>query len=173
MRVYGCYTPLVFVCLKCFYFFHHPWIISWLQNSRLTDFFPPFLPSFIHCFISPSLSKYFEGITSLSSGIFCNLKESENVSLSVFSYSLWPHGREPARLFPLEFSRWDYWSGMPFPPLEDLPDPEVESGSTALQADSLPSELREALQSSCFFWAAYCYGFLVPLPGTKLLAFTV
>ena len=30
---------------------------------------------------------------------------------------------------------------MPFPSPGDLPDPEIEPGSPALQADSLPSEL--------------------------------
>ena len=33
-----------------------------------------------------------------------------------------------------------YWSGLPFPPPGDLLDPEIEPGSPALQADSLPSE---------------------------------
>ena len=27
------------------------------------------------------------------------------------------------------FSRQEYWSGLPFPPAGDLPDPEIESGS--------------------------------------------
>ena len=36
----------------------------------------------------------------------------------------------------------EYWSGLPFPSPEDLPDPGIESGSLALQADSLPSELQ-------------------------------
>ena len=39
------------------------------------------------------------------------------------------------------FFRQEYWSGLPCPPPGDLPDPEVERGSPALQADSLPSEL--------------------------------
>ena len=30
--------------------------------------------------------------------------------------------------------------GLPFPPLEDLPNPGTEPGSPALQADSLPTE---------------------------------
>ena len=34
----------------------------------------------------------------------------------------------------------EYWSGLPFPFPEDLPDPGIEPGSPALQADSLPSE---------------------------------
>ena len=38
------------------------------------------------------------------------------------------------------FSRQEYWSGLPFSPPGDLPDPEVESRSLTLQADALPSE---------------------------------
>ena len=36
------------------------------------------------------------------------------------------------------FPRQGYWSGLPFPPPEDLSDPEIEPMSTAWQADSLP-----------------------------------
>ena len=36
------------------------------------------------------------------------------------------------------FSRQEYWSGLPFPPPRDLPDPEIEPRSLALQADSFP-----------------------------------
>ena len=47
-----------------------------------------------------------------------------------------------ARQAPLSmgFSRQEYWSGVPFPPPGDLPDPGVEPPfpSPALQADSLP-----------------------------------
>ena len=35
------------------------------------------------------------------------------------------------------FSRQEYWNGFPFPPLRDLPDPGIEPGSPAMQADSL------------------------------------
>ena len=38
-------------------------------------------------------------------------------------------------------SRQEYWSELPFPSPEDLPDPGLEPGSPALQGDSLPSEL--------------------------------
>ena len=38
------------------------------------------------------------------------------------------------------FSRQEYWSGVPFPSPRDLPDPGVEPGSPALQADALPSK---------------------------------
>ena len=40
----------------------------------------------------------------------------------------------------MEFSRQEYWSRLPFPSPGDLPDPGIEPGSPALQADSLPSE---------------------------------
>ena len=39
------------------------------------------------------------------------------------------------------FSRQEYWSGLPFPLPGDLPDPGIKSGSPALEADSLPSEV--------------------------------
>ena len=35
----------------------------------------------------------------------------------------------------------EYWSGWPTPSPEDLPNPGIELGSPALQADSLPTEL--------------------------------
>ena len=40
----------------------------------------------------------------------------------------------------IEFSRQEYWSGLPFPSAGDLPDPGIQLMSPALQADSLPSE---------------------------------
>ena len=38
------------------------------------------------------------------------------------------------------FSRQEYWSGLPFPSPGDLPDPGIEPGSPALQADTLPTK---------------------------------
>ena len=40
----------------------------------------------------------------------------------------------------VEFSRQEYWSGLLFPFPGDLPNLRTESGSPALQVDSLPSE---------------------------------
>ena len=40
----------------------------------------------------------------------------------------------------VEFSRQEYWSGLPFPSPGDLPDPVIKTRSPALQGDSLPSE---------------------------------
>ena len=38
------------------------------------------------------------------------------------------------------FSRQEYWNGLPFASPGDLPDPGIEPGAPALQADALPSE---------------------------------
>ena len=38
------------------------------------------------------------------------------------------------------FSRQEYWSGLPCPPPEDLPNPGIKPRSPTLQVDSLPSE---------------------------------
>ena len=48
------------------------------------------------------------------------------------------------------FSWKEYWSGLPFPSLEDLPDPRIKPASSvspALQADSLPLS----------HWGSYVY----------------
>ena len=52
---------------------------------------------------------------------------------SVVSDSLQPHG------LSMEFSRQEYWSGLPFPTPGNLPNPRFEPESPALQAS--PSEL--------------------------------
>ena len=41
---------------------------------------------------------------------------------------------------PMGFSRQEYWSGLPFPSPGNLPNPGIEPGSPALQADALTSE---------------------------------
>ena len=43
----------------------------------------------------------------------------------------------------MEFSRQWYWNGLLFPFPGDLPNPGVEPGTSALQADSLPTELHQ------------------------------
>ena len=43
-------------------------------------------------------------------------------------------------LLSIDLSKQEYWSGLPFPPTGDLPDPGIKLGSPSLQVDSLPSE---------------------------------
>ena len=53
------------------------------------------------------------------------------------------------------------WSGLPFPPPGDLPDPGIKPVSPALQADSLPAEpwinccLRYSISSNTYFRQIY------------------
>ena len=47
-----------------------------------------------------------------------------------------PWTEEPDRLQSMGFFRQEYWSGLPFPSPGDLPDPGIEPGSPALQADT-------------------------------------
>ena len=52
--------------------------------------------------------------------------------------TLWTLAHQPP--LSMGFSRQKYWSGLPCPPLADLPDPGIEPGSLtspALQIDSL------------------------------------
>ena len=51
----------------------------------------------------------------------------------------------------MEFSRQEYWSGLPFPSPGDLPDPGIEPRSPAFQAGSLPSESTSILPDSAQF----------------------
>ena len=69
--------------------------------------------------------------------------------------TLWTVARQ-APLF-MEFSRQEYWSGLPFPSPGDLPDPGIEPMSPAFQAVSLPIEpvlhlFFKACFSSTFFF---------------------
>ena len=52
-----------------------------------------------------------------------------SVSCSVLSGSFSFHG------LPMEFSKQEYWSGLPFPSIGDLLNPEIKPRSSALQAD--------------------------------------
>ena len=65
----------------------------------------------------------------------CAVLSHSVVSDSVTSWT------ESSRLHcPWGFSRLEYWSGLPCPPLGDLPNPEIEPRSPASQADSVLSE---------------------------------
>ena len=61
--------------------------------------------------------------------------QSLNVQLFVIPWTVACHAS-----LSMEFYRQEYWSGLPFLSPGDLPNPGIEPGSTALPADSLPSE---------------------------------
>ena len=62
------------------------------------------------------------------------------VSHSIMSESLTPWTTAHQAPLSMEFSRQEYWSGLPFPSPGDLPNLVIEPGSPALEADSLQSE---------------------------------
>ena len=55
------------------------------------------------------------------------------------SATLWTVARQTP--LSMGFSRQECWSGLPCPPPGDLPNPGMEPGSPALQADSFLPEL--------------------------------
>ena len=59
---------------------------------------------------------------------------------SHFRFFVTPWTAECQAPLSMGFPRQEYWSGVPFPSPGDLPDPGIEPGSAALQADSLPSD---------------------------------
>ena len=64
-----------------------------------------------------------------------------HVTHSVVSNSLQSHELKPQAPLSMDFSRQEYWSGLPCTSPGDLPDPGTEPGSPTLKADSLLSEL--------------------------------
>ena len=76
----------------------------------------------------------------------------------------------------LEFSRQEYWSGLPFPSSGDLPNSGTEPGSPALQADALPSEppgkpktKHAALKARWTLWAGRAFDYLFSeTPGGRV-----
>ena len=70
-------------------------------------------------------------------------------SHSVVSDSLQPQTVACQSPLSMEFSRQEYLSGLPFPSPGDLPNPGIETGSPALQADSL----------LCLFRVVTSYGY--------------
>ena len=57
---------------------------------------------------------------------------------SAMSDSLTPWTAAPQTPLSMGFSRQEYWSGLPCPPLRDLPKPGTEAMSPALQVGTLP-----------------------------------
>ena len=51
----------------------------------------------------------------------------------------------------MEFSRQEYWSGLPFPSPGDLPDPGIELRFPSLQADALQSDLPSYMEKGHLF----------------------
>ena len=65
-------------------------------------------------------------------------------SLSCFQLLVTPWTVAHQASLSMGFPRQEYWSGLLFPSLVDLPDPRIKPTSPAWQVDSLPLSPREA-----------------------------
>ena len=70
----------------------------------------------------------------MENDLFCHMKS--HVKVAQLCPTLWT----PGTIQSMKFSRPEYWSGYPFPPPGDLPNPGIKPRSSALQVDSLPAE---------------------------------
>ena len=66
---------------------------------------------------------------------------------------------------PVEFSRQEYWSGLPCPLLGDLPNPGIKPRSPALQADSLLNLSEPSGKPQ----DVYIHSFFIPSHGDEYL----
>ena len=74
-------------------------------------------------------------------GFFSDIRYRACVpSRSVVSDSATPRTAARQAPLPLGFSRQEYWSGVPYPPPGDRPNPGMEPRSPTMWADSLPAE---------------------------------
>ena len=67
----------------------------------------------------------------------CRCVPAKSLQSCLFA-TLWTVACQPP--LSIGFSRQEYWSGLPCPPLGDLLNPGIEPRSSELQVDSLPSE---------------------------------
>ena len=67
--------------------------------------------------------------------LLLKVKSLSHVQLFVAPWTV-AHQASPS----MGLSRQEYWSGLPFPSLGDLPEPGIEPGFPALEADALTSQ---------------------------------
>ena len=114
-----------------------------------------------HPLLSPSPPAF---NLSQHQGLFKWVSSSQDVKLKVKSVTgsvmsdpltTWAVARQAP--LSMEFSRQEYWSGLPFPSPGDLPYPGVELKPPAFQADSLPSEPSgKPILISFAWWDSLC-----------------
>ena len=143
-HVVACISSLFFELLNSIPLINIPWFaFAWgmCKNFNCSKF----LPTFNIMFISQWLFSYFHTLLSLghrSIPLYLGSK-----ILSVFSYlyiayvqscfsRVWlfetPWTVDCQAPLSMEFSRQEYWSSLPFPSAEDLPDPGIEPRSHSL-----------------------------------------
>ena len=72
--------------------------------------------------------------------IYIYISSKSSTSLSHVQLFVTPWTVAQQALLSMGFPRKEYWSGLPFTSPGDLPNPGLEPGSPALEADALTSE---------------------------------
>ena len=85
---------------------------------------------------------------------------TEDLLVNVLSHSVMSDFVTPWTIahqapLPMKFSRQEYWSGVPFPTLGNLPDPGIETVSL------VPPELAGRFFTNCATWEACIYSSLI------------
>ena len=96
--------------------------------------------TFIHSFSKYLLNTLYVRWHTIKWFKFLLMKWSEVKSLSCVRLFATPWTVAHQAPLSIEFSRQEYWSGLPFLPPGDIPYPGIEPGSPAVQSDTLPSE---------------------------------
>ena len=103
----------------------------------MTLVWPPILPLMQ---AEPSITLRISPISYSLPSLTCSPKTVHRTECVCVSCSATPWTVAHQAPLSMEFSRQEYWSGLPFPSSGDLPRPGIEPRSPALQADSLLSE---------------------------------
>ena len=82
-------------------------------------------------------SSYLNLETNVETGLNC-IFSVVHVCLLIVSYSATPWTVAHQAPLSMGFPKQEYWSGLPFPSLGDLPNLGIKPGSPVWQADSLP-----------------------------------
>ena len=117
------------------------WSLAWVPSQRLGLVLAPQILA-----TRPVVSDKGPGPSALQERILTKTESSEiSMKVKVKSLSLvWLFATPWTVTYQaspsMGFSRQEYWSGLPFPSSGDLPNPGIEPGSPALEADALTSE---------------------------------
>ena len=149
-RAYSC-AAVPFSGFNCVQLFETPWTVA--RQAPPSMGFPrqgawrelPFPP--LGAFPNPEMEPESPALQVDSSPLshpeaLYSYRKKEKKVKSLSRVRLFATPWTVARQVPLSmgFSRQAYWSGLPFPSPGDLPNPGIEPGSPALQADALSSE---------------------------------
>ena len=134
-----CLTSNILLILRASDFQHYK---SWGYNEEVTKLHLKHVPiylevlllfTFVWCSLQRCLKIFNHYSFSSGCAVFCLVTQS--------CLTLWdPMNCSPPGSSLHGILQAKYWSGLPFPSPEDLPNPGIESRSPSFQVDSLPSE---------------------------------